>query len=104
MGNVSFPPKVIQAASRQYRCYGCWGTINAHRMYIAFPVKEGKTVKTLHLCVLCAMLLKDNPEHTIKAGGFSDRLIPNCLRKKKAAFLRKFQQDSHSAILEQIAK
>lgn len=102
--NYAFPPKVINSGRKNYRCFTCWKTINAGKMYVAYPVKDGKTVKTLHVCLLCSMLLKDSRDCTIKPGGFSERLIPNCLRKKKAEFLRKFQKDSRIAVLEQIAK
>lgn len=102
--NYAFPPKVVNSARNNYRCYGCLGIIHTGRMFIANPVKDGKSVKTLRLCLLCAMLLKDKPDSTIKEGGFSDRLIPNCLRKKKAELLRKFKRNSTEAILEQIAK
>jgi hypothetical protein len=73
-------------------------------MYVRHPVKDGKAVKTLHLCMLCTMILKDSKDNVIKPGGYTDRLIPNVLRKKKAEFLRKWKQNSHQAILEQIAK
>jgi hypothetical protein len=50
------------------------------------------------------MILKDSKDNVIKPGGYSERLIPNVLRKKKAEFLRKWRQNSQQAILEQIAK
>lgn len=56
------------------------------------------------MCLLCAMILKDSHEGVIKEGGYSERLIPNVLRKKKAEFLKKFRKNSREAILEQLAK
>jgi hypothetical protein len=100
----AFPPKVVTAARKPYRCFTCLGTISTGTMYVRHPVKEGKTVKTLHLCMLCTMILKDSKDNVIKPGGYSERLIPNVLRKKKAEFLRKWRQNSQQAILEQIAK
>jgi hypothetical protein len=50
------------------------------------------------------MILKDSHEGVIKEGGYSERLIPNVLRKKKAEFLKKFRKNSREAILEQLAK
>ena len=102
--NVTFPPKVIISARKNYRCYTCWGTIHAGKMYVRYPVKDGKAVKSLHVCMLCSMVLKDSDTSIIKPGGYSERLIPNKLRKKKAEFLKRFQQNSREAILEQIAK
>lgn len=100
----SFPPKVINASRKPYRCFGCFGTISRGTMYIAIPVKDGASVRTLHMCLLCAMILKDSHEGVIKEGGYSDRLIPNVLRKKKEEFLKKFRKNSREAILEQLAK
>ena len=102
--NVSFPPKVISASRKPYRCFTCLGTIPAGTMYVRHPVKDGKAVKSLHLCMLCTMILKDSDTSIIKPGGYSERLIPNKLRKKKAEFMRKLKKNSNAAILEQIAK
>jgi hypothetical protein len=100
----AFPPKVISASRKPYRCFTCLGTIGQGVTYVRHPVKEGKTVKTLRLCWLCTMILKDSKDNIIKPGGYTDRLIPNVLRKKKAEFLRKWKNNSTQAILEQIAK
>jgi hypothetical protein len=100
----AFPPKVISASRKPYRCFTCLTTIAAGTPYVRHPVKEGKAVKTLHLCMLCTMILKDSKNDVIKPGGYTDRLIPNVLRKKKAEFMRKFKKNSNEAILEQLAK
>ena len=100
----TFPPKVVNSARKPYRCFTCLCTIGTGTMYVRHAVKEGKAVKTLHLCMLCTMILKDSKDNVIKPGGYTDRLIPNVLRKKKAEFLRKFKKNSTEAILEQIAK
>lgn len=95
---------MISSARKPYRCFTCLTTIAAGTTYVRHPVKEGKAVKTLHLCMLCTMILKDSKDNIIKPGGYTDRLIPNVLRKKKAEFLRKWKNNSTQAILEQIAK
>ena len=102
--NITFPPQVINASRKPYRCFTCLGTISKGQMYVRHPVKDGKAVKSLHLCMLCTMILKDSKDNVIKPGGYTDRLIPNVLRKKKAEFMRKFKKNSNAAILEQIAK
>ena len=101
---VAFPPKVINSSMKPYRCFTCLTTIGRGTMYVRHPVKDGKAVKTLCLCMLCTMILKDSKDNIIKPGGYTDRLIPNVLRKKKAEFMRKFKKNSNAAILEQIAK
>ena len=104
MITAAFPPKLISASRKPYRCFTCLTTIPTGNTYVRHPVKEGKAVKTLHICWLCTMILKDSKDNVIKPGGYTDRLIPNVLRKKKAEFLRKFKKNSNAAILEQIAK
>ena len=100
----SFDPKIICSSAKPHICFGCEGTISTGMMYVRQVVRDDKTIKNIALCLLCAMLLKEQNRTYLKPGGFSDRLIPNCLRKKKAEFLDKFKHNSKETILEQIAK
>lgn len=99
-----FEPKVICSSAKPHICFGCEGTISTGMMYIRQAVREDGTIKNISLCLLCAMLLKEQNRTSLKQGGFSERLIPNCLRKKKTEFLEKYKHNSKESILEQIAK
>lgn len=68
------------------------------QVYIGNPGKasDGKFMTT-KLCIECAYLLSQKTganAHNIRQGEFIDRLLPNCLRKKRA----EFRKDPRKAI------
>ena len=87
--NIVFDPK-ITTARKQHKCFACCATIPKGEIYIGYPGtnNEGK-FQTTHLCIECSYLLTQKTganAHNIRLGEFSERLLPNCLRKKRDAF------------------
>lgn len=85
---TAFDPKVIFRSRKPHQCYGCLLTIPQGKMYLAHPVKVGKSVVTRHLCITCSFLLSQNPRAELKKGNYTERLIPNALKKVRAEFLK----------------
>ena len=95
--SLSFDAK-ITTARKEHQCFACGVRIPAGQVYIAYPGKnnEGK-FQTTHLCIECSYLLTQKTgenANNIRQGEFSDRLLPNCLRKKRA----EFRKDPKAAI------
>ena len=90
--NNALPARVVKAARKPHKCFACLGTIPAGCTYIAYPGKnDAGQFSTKHLCIECSYLLTQktgDQSQTVKFGEFSDRLIPNFLRKKRTAFRR----------------
>lgn len=86
-----FDAKVTTAA-KEHKCMACLLRIVPGETYISYPAKfaNGK-MTTRRLCIECSYLLTQKggkSADTIREGEFSDRLIPNCLRKKRTEFRR----------------
>jgi hypothetical protein len=62
----------------------------AGETYIAYPGKDSDgAFSTRRLCIECSFLITQKTganASSIREGEFSDQLIPNCLRKKRAEF------------------
>ena len=81
-----FDAKPVKA-KKQHQCMACLLKIVPGETYISYPAKfsDGK-MTTRRLCIECTYLMtrKDGKNaFTIREGEFSERLIPNCLRKKR---------------------
>lgn len=94
--NNALPARVVKAARKPHKCYACLCTIPAGYTYVAYPGKnDAGQFGTTPLCIECSYLLSQKTgatAQTIRFGEFSDRLIPNFLRKKRTAFRRNPQQ------------
>lgn len=92
-----FDPKVLQAR-KTHKCWACLRDIPKGRVYVAYPGKNSAgEFQSTKLCDECSFLLtqKDGANaHTIRQGEFSERLLPNCLRKKR----NEFRKDPRKAI------
>jgi len=97
---MDFEAKCISSARKEHVCFGCREKIAVGTPYIAYPCSglDGK-FRSIKICPTCGylMMLKsgDNASR-LREGEFSETLIPNCLRKKRNAYL----QDPHKAIHE----
>lgn len=97
MSDLVFDPR-ITTARKQHKCFACERSIPKGETYIGYPGKnsEGKFM-TVRLCIECSYLLTQKTganAHNIRLGEFSERLLPNCLRKKRA----EFRKDPKAAI------
>lgn len=80
--------KVILASRKVHKCCMCLEDIPAGYMYFSHTFSENGNFETLKVCCICEYLILQTPDGTVKKGGFSERMIPNCLRKKRAEFIR----------------
>lgn len=80
----------IVTARKEHTCYACGVKIPKGMKYVGYPGKNSSgQFQTAHLCIECTYLLTQKTganAHTITQGNFSDRLIPNFLRKKRNEF------------------
>lgn len=88
--SLVFDPRVVLKSRKAHQCYACGAVIPKGKAYIGYPGKndDGEFL-TVHLCIECSYLLTQKTganAHTIQQGNFSERLIPNFLRKKRAEF------------------
>jgi hypothetical protein len=95
--SLAFEPR-ITTARKEHKCFACCVKIPKGQVYIGNPGKasDGKFMTT-KLCIECAYLLSQKTganAHNIRQGEFIDRLLPNCLRKKRA----EFRKDPRKAI------
>lgn len=77
-------------AAKDHKCWACLSLIPKGEYYICYPGKNnsGKFQST-KLCTECSFLLPHKTgatANTIRQGEFSERLIPNFLRKKRNGF------------------
>ena len=84
-----FDAKPVKA-KKQHQCMACLLKIVPGETYISYPAKfsNGK-MTTRRLCIECTYLMtrKDGKNaFTIREGEFSEKFIPNCLRKKRNEF------------------
>lgn len=89
MSNVVFDARVVKAR-KDYPCHACEKTIGVGDRHIVYPGKDSSgTFGTTRLCIECSFLLTQKTganAFSIRQGEFTDILIPNCLRKKRAEF------------------
>ena len=79
-------------ARKPHKCWACGIVIPVGLKYIAYSGKDNSgKFRTLHLCIECSFLLTQKTganANSIRQGEFCERLLPNCLRKKRAEFRR----------------
>lgn len=89
--DLTFDARVTKAR-KPHKCLACLRQISAGETYISYPGKDSTgEFSTRRLCIECSFLLTQKggeSANSIREGEFSDRLIPNCLRKKRAEFRR----------------
>ena len=89
---MDFEARCVESARKKHICFACLGEIPVGGTYIVYPCAgEDGHFKSVKFCPVCGYLLtqKDGANaRTIREGEFSETLIPNCLRKKRNAFLR----------------
>ena len=95
--HLDFDARVVKAR-KQHQCWACNNEIVVGQIHVAYPGKNnvGKFMTT-RLCIECSYLLTQKTganAHNIRQGEFSEMLIPNCLRKKRA----EFRKDPKAAI------
>lgn len=87
--SVSFDPRTV-VARKPHKCFACTVEIPKGYQYLACPSKsEDGKFQTVHLCIECAYLLRyktGENANALSAGCFTERRIPNCLRKLRAVF------------------
>lgn len=96
-----FDPKVTRAR-KEHRCLACLLPIVPKEIYIMYAAKiEKGKFSYRRLCVECSYLLtqKSSGNAEFRRGEFSERLIPNFLRKKRA----EFRKDPATAIRTLVA-
>ena len=87
--HFSFDSRIVKAA-KEHKCYTCNRPLKKGEVHIVYPgTNENYKLVSFRLCIECSFLItqKDGVyANQIKAGGFSDIMIPNRLRKKRAEF------------------
>lgn len=87
--HFSFNSRIVKAA-KDHKCYTCERPLKKGEVHIVYPgTNENYKLVSFRLCIECSFLItqKDGINASqIKAGGFTDVLIPNRLRKKRAEF------------------
>ena len=100
--SLVFDPKVL-TARKNHKCWACLCEIPKGMMYVSYPGKnEAGEFQSTKLCHECSVLLTKKTgatAHTIRQGEFSERLIPNCLRKVRNEFRK-----APMKMLEEIAE
>lgn len=76
-------PDLYIAEDDSIECFACLNRIHKGEQYISLPDREGGRVE---ICSECVYLMTQTTKHELKCGQFSERYIPNCLRKKRNAF------------------
>jgi hypothetical protein len=87
--SVSFDPRTV-VARKPHKCFACTVIIPKGYQYLACPSKgEDGKFQTVHLCIECAYLLRyktGKNANGLTPGCFTERRIPNCLRKLRTVF------------------
>jgi hypothetical protein len=100
--SLVFDPKVL-TARKNHKCWACLCEIPKGMMYVSYPGKnEAGEFQSTKLCHECSVLLTKKTGATaltIRQGEFSERLIPNCLRKVRNEFRK-----APMKMLEEIAE
>lgn len=93
--SLVFDPKVV-TARKNHKCWACLCEIPKGMMYVSYPGKneagEFQSTKLCHECSVLLMKKTGATAHTIRQGEFSERLIPNCLRKVRTQFRKEPMQ------------
>ncbi len=89
---VEFEARCVTNARKEHVCFACLGKIPVGGTYIVYPCAgDDGRFRSVKFCPVCGYLLTQKNganARTIREGEFSETLIPNCLRKKRNAFLR----------------
>lgn len=80
--------KVVLASRKAHKCVMCLEDIPKGCMYFNHTFTDSGSVESVKVCVICEFLIMETPDGKVKKGGFSERMIPNCLRKKRAEFIK----------------
>lgn len=87
--SLVFDPKVV-TARKNHKCWACLCETPKGMMYVSYPGKnEAGEFQSTKLCHECSVLLTKKTgatAFTIRQGEFSERLIPNFLRKIRNEF------------------
>jgi hypothetical protein len=87
--SASFNPRTV-VARKPHKCFACTVEIPKGYQYLACPSKgEDGKFQTVHLCIECAYLLRyktGENANGLTPGCFTERRLPNCLRKLRAVF------------------
>lgn len=87
--SLALDPKV-QTARKNHKCWACLCDIPKGIMYVSYPGKNSAgEFQSTKLCHECSVLLTKKTGATaltIRQGEFSERLIPNFLRKVRNEF------------------
>ena len=87
--SLVFDPRVV-TARKAHKCWACLCDIPKGMMYVSYSGKnEAGEFQSTKLCHECSVLLTKKTGATaltIRQGEFSERLIPNCLRKVRNEF------------------
>lgn len=88
MKTYAFDPKVIFCSRKVHKCYACLEDIPEGKMYICHAVKlPSGAVCSRKMCIVCSFLLSQS-KGEIKPGGYTERMIPNFLRKIRDEFVK----------------
>lgn len=86
---MTFATRVIQRSRKIHRCLFCENEIPTGSVYIVSPGKDDEdgTFINVKMCPECAWLIQhtDN-NHQFKEGNFTERKIPNKLRKLREVY------------------
>lgn len=87
--HIAFDSRVTRAA-KTHLCYTCERPLKKGTVHIVYPATdENYNFISYRLCIECSFLVSQKDginRNSIKKGGFTDILIPNRLRKKRAEF------------------
>lgn len=80
---MNFEAKVIEKSRKKHTCIMCSSEIPVGSLYVASPYKDEAdgTMISAKFCHECAYLMNYVTVKTFSEGNFSDRRIPNFLRK-----------------------
>ena len=79
---------VVISSRKVHKCSMCLEMIPKGSIYFKYAFSGKGEIETLKLCCICAFLITQTPDGKVKKGGFSERMIPNCLRKKRSEFIK----------------
>ena len=92
---MDFEARCVENARKKHVCFACQGEIPIGGTYIVYPCAgDDGHFKSVKFCPICGYLLTQKNganARTIREGEFSEKLIPNCLRKRRNAFLRDYE-------------
>jgi hypothetical protein len=80
--------KIVLSSRKVHKCSMCLEDIPTGCMYFSHTFTEKEKIEKLKVCIICEYLLTETPGGKVKRGNFSERMIPNCLRKKRAELIK----------------